>query len=420
MPCSKTSSALVLLFLLAAAVITLAGCGGGSSSRILDDPSSPRLWTVLVYMAADNSLEEYGIFDINEMEAIGSTSQATVLVQIDRRPGGDASNGDWTTTRRYRITKDYDEAVINSELLADLGELNMADPATLADFVQWGVENYPARNYLLVLWDHGRGWQSRALTAAPREVRAIHQDVTSGSDEMSLAELEQAFASLPRMGTVVFDACLMGMLEVAYSIADSADIMIASEEEIPVEGLPYQSLVGRLVRNPTIEPGALASAIVDDYNNHYLKNRGPCTLSAIDLSRLPDVVAAVDNFAATMAANLSAWSPAIAAAASQTQHYDSDSTSYTTYTDYRDLYDFAARVRDSVVNAQVRASASSVISAVDSLVIAQRNTGGSVGNSHGVSIYLPTPDTRSDALLAQYAGISFGRDTRWDEFLAAY
>jgi hypothetical protein len=403
-------------------IIALSGCGGGGTRRseIPDDPRSPRIWTVLVYMAADNSLESYGIEDINEMETIGSTSQATVLVQIDRKPGGDAGNGDWTTTRRYRITQDSDEALIGSELLADLGELNMADPATLTDFVQWGVRNYPAQHYLLVLWDHGQGWQSRALMAQPREVRAIHIDETSGMDDMSLPELGQAFAPLPRMDIVLFDACLMGMLEVAHSIANSADIMIASEEEIPVTGQPYQSLVRRLVYDPNIEPGAVASAVVDDYISHYAGISSPCTLSALNLTRLGDLVTATDDLASAMTSEVDAWRSEIRLAAEQTQHFQSDRVGNSTYTDYRDLYDFAWRVRGSVLSVPLRTAASNVISAIDSLVIAQRNTGGSVANSHGVSIYLPTPGTRSQALLTQYAGISFGRDTQWDEFLAAY
>ncbi len=420
MPRSIAGRFLVLSVIL---IIALSGCGGGGGSRlsvIPDDPRSPRVWTVLVYMAADNSLESSGIEDINEMETVGSTSQATVLVQIDRRPGGDDTNGGWTTTRRYRITRDSDPSLIGSELLADLGELNMADPARLTDFVQWGVQNYPAEHYLLVLWDHGQGWQSRALSVRPREVRAIHVDETSGGDDMSLPELEEAFAPLPRMDIVLFDACLMGMVEVAHSIENSADIMIASEEEIPVAGQPYQSLVGRLVYNPSIEPPAVASAVVDDYISHYSGISSPCTLSALDLSRMGELVSATDDLAAQMIAASGAWGSAIRLSAEQAQHFQSDRAGNSTYTDYRDLYDFAWRVRGSVLSVPMRTAASDVISAIEAAVIAQRNTGGTVTNSHGVSIYLPTPETRSGALLTQYAGISFGRDTQWDEFLAAY
>ena len=69
-------------------------------------------WTVLVYMDGDNGgtypLEGAGIDDINEMEQVNLPSDVNVLVQFDRIAGHDSSNGDWTTTRRYRIIHDND------------------------------------------------------------------------------------------------------------------------------------------------------------------------------------------------------------------------------------------------------------------------------------------------------------------------
>lgn len=415
MPRSRIGLIVPLLCLLAFFATVISGCGGGSHYAAGPiDPGSPRIWTVLIYMAADNNLEEYGIADINELETVGRTDQSAILVQIDRRAGGDESNGGWTSTRRYRVTRDSAHSTIGSELLADLGELNMADPATLSEFIHWGVENYPAEHYLLVLWDHGRGWQTGALMVQPR-VRAIHVDAASGYDEMSLPELEQALAAAPKLDIVLFDACLMGMIEVAYSLRDSADIMVASEEDIPLTGQPYQSLAGRLAVYPAIDPEGLASALVSDYISYY-SGKARCTLSALDLTRVNAVVEAADELATTMSANLATYGDAIRVAATDAQHYDISGS----YADYRDLHDFAARLRDSASCETLEDAASQVIAAAGRLVIAQRNTGGGVSDSHGVSIYLPTPATRSDALTTQYSGISFGRDTSWDEFFSAY
>ena len=65
-------------------------------------------WTILVFINGDNNLEGAGIDDINEMEKVGSTDDVNIIVEIDRTSGYDYSNGDWTTTRRYYITKDSD------------------------------------------------------------------------------------------------------------------------------------------------------------------------------------------------------------------------------------------------------------------------------------------------------------------------
>lgn len=363
-------------------------------------------------MAADNDLEEYAIQDINEMEMVGSTNQVSVVVQIDRADGHDTSNGDWTSTRRYYIIQDSDGSVINSTLLEDLGELNMAAPETLEAFVQWGTQTYPADYYLLALWDHGRGWRTRTLAMMERQIKAIHADDTS-SDEMSLEELTQAFASLGPLDIVLFDACLMGMLEVAYSIKDAADLMIASEENIPVQGQPYHRLLGELMSRPALSPRDLCRVVVGNYISYYSSASSTFTLSAVDLLTLDNLVFTADTLATAITANLSTSRSGVRTAAQQTQHYDFD---YGTYTDYKDLYDFARRVKDLVPDASVQSAASDVMSAVNSLIVAEQDSGGKVADSYGVAIYLPAPGS----MLNYYRTISFAQDTHWDEFLTAY
>ena len=71
----------------------------------------------MVYLDADCNLEGAGIDDVNEMEMIGSDANINIVVQIDRIPGYDASNGDWTGCRRYYITKDYSAGTISSTMV---------------------------------------------------------------------------------------------------------------------------------------------------------------------------------------------------------------------------------------------------------------------------------------------------------------
>jgi hypothetical protein len=129
-------------------------------------PQPRKAWTVLVYQAGDNDLEEALIKDFNEMERIGSGPTLNIVVQLDRSPRYDASNGNWTTTRRYYVTRDPEEAfppdfstrpnhTIRSQLIVDLGKKNMGDPNVLKDFLIWGIQNFPADRYFVILSDHG-------------------------------------------------------------------------------------------------------------------------------------------------------------------------------------------------------------------------------------------------------------------------
>src|SRR5436189_6054940 len=85
-------------------------------------------WTIMVYMDADNNLEDVGVADFLEMASVGSTSLVNIVVQFDRVPGYDASYGDWTNTKRFRVTAGMTPALGNE--LQDLGEVDMADPAS--------------------------------------------------------------------------------------------------------------------------------------------------------------------------------------------------------------------------------------------------------------------------------------------------
>ena len=152
----------VIIFFLFILSISLTGC------FLFPPIDETAEWTVMVYLDADNNLESVGIDDINEMEMVGSTSEVNIVVQVDRIPysvlassnqgyADDISNGNWTTTRRYYVTQDFNPILINSPLKIDLGELNMGDPQTLVDFASWAAINYPAKKYLLVIWNHGGG-----------------------------------------------------------------------------------------------------------------------------------------------------------------------------------------------------------------------------------------------------------------------
>jgi hypothetical protein len=95
---------------------------------------------------------------LNEAEIVGSTEQVTIVSQMDRYDGGFVGDGDWTTAKRFLVTKDNDLNAIGSEELDDLGEIDSGNPQTLIDFATWAIGAYPAEHYVLILGDHGAGW----------------------------------------------------------------------------------------------------------------------------------------------------------------------------------------------------------------------------------------------------------------------
>lgn len=397
----------VLIFVLVLILITT-GCVG-----VTPPNANIPEWTVMVYLDADNNLESAGIDDINEMEMVGSTPEVNIVVQFDRIPYSvlaannqgyfdDTSNGDWTNTRRYYITQDSDPYQISSDLKSDLGELNMGDPQTLIDFASWAVANYPAKKYLLVIWNHGGGFRSTSLT------KDIAWDDTSGGDRITMQELEYALSVIStqagkNIDIVGMDACLMAMTEVAYQIKDYADILVASEENEPADGWPYDTILDQLVVDPTMSSEQLARTIVDTYIDSYPSYN--VTQSAIDLSHMDTLATQLSNLAlAIMSDTLTPKNIYINAAYSSQYYGDYDFIS---------LYDFSNKVLTYSNSVSVKNIALGIQQTLSSAVLRWGYNGSVVNKYRGLSIYFPYYSYDY-----YYNNTNFSQDTLWDEMLS--
>ena len=399
----------VLIFIVGLVLIAT-GCGGNVTPPI---PNIPE-WTVMVYLDADNNLESAGIDDINEMEMVGSSIDVNIVIQVDRIPhsvlaannegsADDTSNGDWTNTRRYYITQDFDPYTINSDLKSDLGELNMGDSQTLIDFASWAVTEYPAKKYLLVIWNHGGGFRSPAYTT-----KDIAWDDTSG-DKITIPELEYALSAISvqmgkKIDIVGMDACLMAMTEVAYQIKDCADFLVASEESEPNDGWPYDTILNQLVFSPTMTPNQLATNIVDSYIFSYTVS-DDVTLSSIYLSSMDTLATQLSNLAlAIMSDTLTPALNYIDAACSSQYYGDWD---------FIDLHDFCNNILIYSNSVFVKNIALSIQQTLSSAVLRWGYYGYGVDKSRGLSIYFPYT-----AYDSYYNNTNFAQDTFWDEMLS--
>ncbi len=367
-------------------------------------------WTVLVYMAADNNLEQAALLDMNEMEAAGSSEQVNVLVQIDRAVGESAEQGDWTDTRRYRIVGDADPFLITAEPLLTLGEQNMGDPAVLADFIRWGVQNYPANQYALVLWNHGAGWQGVAFDNDAAEFEA--------NDNLSLADVAGALAEagVDQLDIIGFDACLMGQLDVFNVLRPYAHIAVASEELTPGLGWNYESLLRSLYARPQMDGRELAAQMVEGFISHYtaVANEDFVTMSAVDLAQLPALTYSVEQLAAALAQEpafvASAIGDARSGAESFARVYPEEVDQYAAV----DLHHFAHILAQRSPDEAVRLAAEGVMTAVNQAVITSAH-GPGFKNSQGVAVYFPR---RADFYNADYSSVT--QLPNWDAFLQSY
>jgi hypothetical protein len=396
-------------------------------------------WTFIVYVDGDNNLEGAAMGDFLEMASVGSTPEVNIVVQVDRRPGFSSGYGDWEDTRRFHIQQGDDPSVAPAQ---NLGEQNMGDPAVLQDFVEWAVTNYPAEHYALVIWNHGDGWKTMkekmiqtARAVADRSApgaavsRAIASDDTDG-DVLYMKEVQNALKNAKerlqdRLGTQVkldivgFDACLMGMIEVAYAMRDVADYMVGSEDLEPFNGWPYDLILGALSGNPAYSPGDLAKEIVNKYGLSY-PNDNSITQSSVDVARLQNLVTAINNF--TSVANTD-W------ANLKDARNNTDTFHPTGYPNIWgvDLWDFANEVVARTQNSAISQAAVQIKTAINDFVTNEYH-GSNWANSKGIAIYFPPTQTEynNDPDHTAYQDsntfmiVDFVKNNNWDNWLQTF
>ena len=421
-------------------------------------------WTVMVYLAGDNNLDSAGVADLGEMKKVGSNEDINVVAQFDRR-GNDIG------TARYYLRAG---TTLKADMIgASLGETDDGDPKALDSFIRWAMKSYPAKRYLIVLWNHGNGWddtdvyagdrsrftlarrgrvllrpRQRALAEVPlvdasrmlaRPMRrafflstakkALVQGSASGpkmhgilyddnaKDFLDNVEMKDVFAGISKslrrkIDIVGMDACLMSMGEVAYQIRDSAAYLVGSEQTEPGEGWPYDAVLSALAKTPAMAPADFAKTIVRKYLASYSANAG-VTQAACDLSRGPQLYAAVSALGRALAAGLrnEKTLSAILRARGQVQSYET--------ADNVDLCDLCNLLVAALGNASPISRACkkvlATVSGAGGVVIEYGSKGKDVANSNGLAIYFPTL-----TVSPLYATLDFAKKSGWSKFIAAY
>ena len=115
------------------------------------NPENPSIadWTVMIYFAADNDLEDAALANLAQIKKAGSSDRVKILAQLDTRTSG----------QTFRYCLGDDRTLLEEDVIETLPEINTGDPAQLTEFIEWAVQKGPAQHYMLVLWGHGTGWE---------------------------------------------------------------------------------------------------------------------------------------------------------------------------------------------------------------------------------------------------------------------
>lgn len=386
-------------------------------------------WTVLVYAAGDNFLERVETIQLGNLEEVGSIEDVNMVVQYDRNPkeaektnreGEERYKSYPSDTARYYLKKSSKSK--SKSVIEKIGKTDSGGQKNLEKFLEWGMEKYPAENYLIILKNHGGGFtgilsdeSEQSFTSIPEVKEAI-----LNAEKKSGINKEDVVLGL--------DACIMGQAEVAYELKDAAKYMIAPQTTMR-GGWPYRSILG--LKEPVDEVMRMDSEDfkfsnqLESLNKEQLvekviksceANRAMTpTMAAYDLGRMDNLREKINIFSRAL---LETDTPLeyLKREIENAQVFEGEKP----YSDMRDIYSLAENlhldkdIKDEVLK---KASRDLMQAAKDTVILDEHGDEKSgvefYEDAHGISFYFPILGLMHR--LYNYQDLALAKETMFDE-----
>lgn len=279
----------------------------------------------ILYSLGFNSLSSFLSDDINDLKRgwlPGDRRVDDVLLVYSHLPQSRGKYSIRTSPVLMRIYEGRDGSVVTDTLAVYPKDTASTSPMQFTEVLGFIKDEFPAKGYGLIVSSHATGWlpagyysnsekyESGKLKSASRFsvspyqnavpyvepdydpslplTKSIGQDVYYiGEDrfsfEMSLPDFADAIPM--HLDYILFDACLMGGIEVAYQLKDVCSIVGFSQAEVLAEGFDYTSLTSHLLLPESPQP----ENVCEDYFRYYEAQSGieqSATISLVDCERL--------------------------------------------------------------------------------------------------------------------------------------
>jgi len=220
----------------------------------------------LGYNNLSNSLE--GNLDEMFESDVPSKNDGNVLVVFSHRT---ARAYDYTTETEpvlYRVYRENGE-IVRENLMTYKKGRDSASAEILAEVLGLVKDLFPASSYGMLFSSHGTGWLPVAYDIHPENVTTtfspesgrgdrytcepvvksagMHVTVSGSEIEYHGIEIKDLASCIPmHLEYIVFDACLMGAVEVAYQLRNVCDYLVFSPTEVISRGYEYKTALHNL------------------------------------------------------------------------------------------------------------------------------------------------------------------------------
>ncbi|MBT6326116.1 MAG: hypothetical protein HOJ35_09105 [Bdellovibrionales bacterium] len=301
-------------------------------------------WSVLIYMAADNDLSPYSIGDILEMEQVipgelnlgATTINTDVLVELDtyERTGNKRLHIYQTQEDFNFINSEESITSPNIRTYKETGRGSIINQKIrFKRFLNWGMKNYPAEHFMVVIWGHGEGYIGKNANQALQVINAPNSSSRYLRKEMISIEMGKelqpnvfpidkvfggvafdhsdfSYLDIPSINEIIlkstekyspnkkldilaFDACLMQSVEIATELAESTNYLISSVQIQDYVGFPYRKIldfINKFGPNPFDLTKEIPKLAAESFNGGYQSSTATLyqtfTLSSLNTSEL--------------------------------------------------------------------------------------------------------------------------------------
>ena len=317
-----SSSGVVTAKAVGSTTITVTTADGGFTAKCnvtVEERGAADEWTVLIYMCGSNlessmtNDDGYG-FAVSDIKEILSVKNQPDDVNIIIETGGCTK---WTSNSKAKYSASYDistsfnqiHRVENQKIVLDkqlTSKPNMGDPNTLQDFIEYGLNNYPADKTALVLWNHGGGLQGVCFGETSKN--------NLSNDGLEATEVVQAVSGAlnncgmngQKLEWIGYDACLMQVQDIAEMNSPYFNYMVGSEESEAGAGWDYDTWVDDLYAGKDTE--TILKALVDGFisdNGGTSSKYNDQTLSYLKLANMAEYKTAWENMATALKSKIS-------------------------------------------------------------------------------------------------------------------
>lgn len=272
------------------------------------------------------------------------------------------------------------------DLKLEIPEVNSGSTKDVNSFIDWTYENYPADSYMYIIHSHGSGFvDTESVSTSDSTARAISSDETD-EDFLTHAEIEYFLKHfIDRTGTKLDlfypYACLMGGIELAWSIKDYSNYMLASEDSFPAEHWRIDDVIAH-IGSKELNGKNIGTALCDSAFSFMPDESRKFDLSLINLNKIQGLYNEIEDFSVAALNDIREHNNLAPYNKAALYAYRMDVNQYMDLGHFMKLLSSSSGLNEAVKN-----EALNVITSLGSILEYQKKN--AMDNCYGLSIYFP-------------------------------